>query len=54
MCVFECKVSLLTNTFLKSLREERLIMVANVIAVIVSLSGTVLSVGVIGNLELAM
>lgn len=36
MCIFECKMSLILNTYLKALRNERLLLKINVIAVLIS------------------
>lgn len=54
ICVFECQVSLVTNTFLKALRQERQIMVTNIVALVVSGAGTILSIAAFENVKLAM
>mgnify|MGYP000921584172 CR=1 FL=1 len=54
VCLFESKVSMLINTYLKSLRQEKLMLRINWIAVIVSVSTTMITVWLLHNLELAI
>ena len=54
MCIFECEVSLLTNTYLKVLRKERTIMFVNLFAVGLSVVLSFISVFIIQNIELAV
>lgn len=54
VCVFESKVSLLVNTYLKSMRQEALMLKINTYSVFVSLLATGLTVGVFHNLNLAV
>ncbi|WP_074989263.1 MATE family efflux transporter [Pseudoalteromonas lipolytica] len=52
--VFEGKMSLLVNTYLKVLRKEKVLLKVNFLTVIVSLVVTSISVFVIGDLEVAL
>jgi O-antigen/teichoic acid export membrane protein len=52
--LFESRTSLLNNTYLKALREERMMLYLNVLAVGISLITTVVIVGVFKNLILAI
>lgn len=54
VCIFESKVSLLINTYLKSMREEALMLKINVCSVVFSLAVTCLTVGVLHNLDLTV
>ena len=54
VCLFESKVDLLTNTYLKSLREEALMLKLNVITVVISALVTFLTVEVLHSLEAAV
>lgn len=54
LCVYETRTSVLALTYLKTLRAERDIMKANVIAVLGSLLITFCTVGILGNLDLAV
>lgn len=54
VCVFESKVSLLINTYLKSMRQEALMLKINACSVLVSLIVTFLTVGVFHNLNLTV
>lgn len=54
VCLFECKVTLLVNTYLKSMRQEALILKINGIAVISSMMLTVVSVALFHNLTMAV
>ncbi len=54
ICVFESKVSLLINTYLKSMRQETLMLKINVCSVLVSLVVTFLAVAIFHNLDLTV
>lgn len=54
VCIFECKMSLLINTYLKSLREEYLIFKINIISLAISGIITYLVVNLIHNLIFAV
>lgn len=54
ICLFESKVSLLTNTYLKSLRQEKLMLKINFGAVILSLILTYITTVLLHNLNLAV
>lgn len=54
MAVFESKMSLLVSSYLKALRMERAIFLANVLTMVVSLMMTVIVTGVMKNLELSI
>lgn len=54
MCVFESKMTMLINTYLKALRRERSILTINCVAVVITLVVTVISVYVMDNLILAI
>jgi O-antigen/teichoic acid export membrane protein len=54
MCVYEGKMSLLINTYLKTLRKEKLILVINIVSVVLSVIITVLSIIVLNNFYLAL
>ena len=54
VCVFESKVSLLVNTYLKSMRQEALMLKINIGSVLVSLVITCFTVGVFHNLNLTV
>ena len=54
ICLFESRVSLLINTYLKTLRQERLMLIINSIAVVVSLVCTIITVYWLHNLNLAV
>ncbi len=54
VCVFESKVCLLINTYLKSMRQETLMLKINIGSVLVSLAVTCLTVGVFRDLDLAV
>lgn len=51
VCVFESKVSLLINTYLKSMRKEFLMLKINIVSVIFSLGATVFTVKIVHNLN---
>ncbi|MBO0437910.1 oligosaccharide flippase family protein [Vagococcus fluvialis] len=52
--IFECKVSLLTNTYLKALRKEKVIFIVNFLSAILSLICTFIFVFILKNLILTM
>lgn len=54
MCIFDSKTSMLITTYLKTLRKEKTILMANVISVLLSILLTFLSVYLIKNLQLAV
>ncbi|SDX20361.1 Membrane protein involved in the export of O-antigen and teichoic acid [Acidaminococcus fermentans] len=54
VCVFESKVSLLINTYLKSMREEFLMLKINAVSVVFSLIVTAFTVGIWHNLDAAV
>jgi O-antigen/teichoic acid export membrane protein len=54
ICVFDSKVSLLINTYLKSLRQEALMLKINTVSVIVSVAVTFLMVRILHNLDLTI
>lgn len=51
VCVFESKVTLLINTYLKSMRREFLMLEINVVSVVFSLIVTIVTVGIWHNLD---
>lgn len=52
--VFESKTSLLTNTFLKTLRREKEILIVNLVSIILSLILSLISIFLLGNFLLAV
>jgi len=54
MCIYESKMSMLINTFLKTLRQERLLLRYNSISVLASLLLTIITCGILRNLDLAV
>ncbi|WP_215827526.1 hypothetical protein [Pelorhabdus rhamnosifermentans] len=54
ICLFESKVSLLINTYLKSLRQERILLRINSMAVVVSLLFTFVTIYWLHDLNLAV
>ncbi|WP_254848829.1 hypothetical protein [Paenibacillus odorifer] len=54
ICIFESKISMLINTYLKTLRKERTILMVNVITLLLSLISTVLFVFILRDLTLAV
>ncbi|MZK52741.1 hypothetical protein [Clostridium beijerinckii] len=54
MCVYEGKMSLLINTFLKSLRKEKFILFVNVLSVVFSLITTFIFIFLLKNLTLSV
>lgn len=54
MFIFESKISLLTNTFLKTIRKESWILTINIISVLASILTTAVTVFIMDNLYLAL
>lgn len=54
MCVYEGKMSLLINTYLKTLRKEKLMLKVNIITLVLSVIITILTTIVFKNLSLAI
>lgn len=54
VCLFESKVTLLINTYLKSMRQEFLMLKINVAAVLVGIVITIISVKILHSLNLAV
>lgn len=54
VCIFECKMSLLINTYLKVMRKERQILFVNMCTVGISILTTVVTVFVFQSLEAAV
>lgn len=54
VCVFESKLSLLINTYLKSMRQEALMLKINVVSVLVSLVVTFITVQIFHNLNITV
>lgn len=54
VCIFESKMQMLVNTYLKSLREELLMLKINAVSVIFALLTTYISVVVLHNLQIAI
>ena len=54
MCVFEGKLSLLINTYLKTLRKERLMLRINLISLVLSVMITFVTTILLKNLNLAI
>ena len=54
ICVFESKMSMLINTYLKALRKEKLIMCVNIISVGLSVGLSLAAVFVFGNMIFAV
>jgi len=54
ICIFESKTSMLISTYLKTLRKEKTILLANVFSVILSLVVSYITVYCFHNLELAV
>lgn len=54
VCLFESKMSLLANSYLKSMREEVLIFQINAVSVITSIILTVITVGILHDLDAAV
>lgn len=54
MCIFECRMSLLIESYMKALRMERKLLLVNLASVIVGIGLSGLTVFIWGNLELAV
>ncbi len=54
LCVFECKLSLLIETYLKTLRKEKELLAINCITVLISFILSMITVFLLGNLNLAI
>lgn len=54
MCVFEGKMALLINTYLKTLRKEKLMLKINLVSLVLSVIISVLATLVLKNLDLAI
>ena len=54
MCVFESKMSMLINTYIKTLRKEKWLLLVNVITVVLSAVATAITVFWLHNLDLAV
>lgn len=54
MCVYECKMSMLINTYLKALRKEKQLLLVNLITVVLSGILTYVCVYVLGSVNLSM
>ena len=54
MCVYEGKMALLINTYLKTLRKEKMILTINIVSVVLSFILTILFTLVFKNLSLAV
>lgn len=52
MCIFEAKIAMLYNTYMKMLRKERLLFAVNIISVIVSLLFTLCAIYIFNSLPL--
>lgn len=54
VCIFEGKISMLINTYLKALRRERIMLFANCISFVLACVSTGISVYLLGNLNIAI
>lgn len=54
ICIFESKMLLLTNTFLKNFRKEKVLMKYNAISVVLSVVTTILTCYIFRNLSIAL
>ena len=54
ICLFESKTNLLCNTYFKALREEKKLMWLNIIAVIITIAVTVITVEMMNSVPFAM
>lgn len=54
ICIYESKMSMLINTYLKSFRKEKSMLIINTISLILSLIVTIFSVFIFNNLTLAI
>jgi len=54
VCVFDSKLQMLVNTYMKAMRQEKTLLRVNVITMLLSLATTAVTVYWLGNLELAV
>ena len=54
MCMYEGKMSLLTNTFMKAMRMEKYMLITNMVTLVLSVASTVVTVVWLGSLPLAV
>lgn len=54
VCIFESKVSMLTNTYLKTVRKEKWILYVNLVSFLLSITFTIITVFVMQNLTVAI
>lgn len=54
ICIFDSKMNLLINTYLKSMRQEALMLKINILTVLLSLLTTFLTVNILHNLDLTV
>jgi O-antigen/teichoic acid export membrane protein len=54
LCVYESKMAMIVNTYLKALRKERQILLVNISTVILSVASTFITIIVLQNLPLAI
>ena len=54
VCIFDSKISLLVDTYLKALRKEKTILIINISVVIVSMISTYFTVYIMHSLEMAV
>ena len=54
VCIFESKVSMLTNTYLKTVRKEKWILYVNLVSFLLSIAFTIITVFVMRNLTVAI
>lgn len=54
MCIYECKNCLLIETYMKTLRMEKKLLIINLISVVLSLILSIINVYIIGNLDLSV
>lgn len=54
ICIYETKMNVLINTYLKTLRQEKWILITNIVTVILSIITTLITVVYLGNLDLVV
>jgi hypothetical protein len=54
MCLYEAKMSMLVNTYLKTLRKEKVLLVLNICSVLLSLFLTFLTINILNSLTLSV
>lgn len=54
MCIYESKMAMLINTYLKTLRKEKVMLIINLITVVMSLILTYINVFILNNLSLTV